>query len=110
LGLCCTDTKSLGQPELNRVGAIIRFPFFKSLVVAAFGYARLLIFVGLHLAWLTAAIFCLGSRDTSISLRVEQIGDVFEAINARFELNLLLQASITLKSFERLKLFGEVPF
>ena len=50
--------KSLGQPGLDGVGAVLSFPLFQSLVVAAFrlyDLAGVGVLVDLHLAWLAGA-------------------------------------------------------
>ncbi len=52
--------RSLCQPGLNGRGAVLCFPFFQGLVVAAFGFddfTGVRIFVDFHLAWLSAAGF-----------------------------------------------------
>ncbi len=53
---------SLGQPRLDRCGAVLSYPFLQSLMIAAFGFddsTGVRFFVDLHLArlgrWLTSS-------------------------------------------------------
>ena len=90
---------------------MLSFPLFKSLVVAAFGFDDFTgvgVFVDLHLAWLTAAGFCIGCRSSTTSLRVEQIDYVLNAVTVLcqqsaqlgLKFSFFLKACVTLQGFE----------
>ncbi|ANH99239.1 hypothetical protein A8L59_18110 [Pseudomonas koreensis] len=117
--LFVSEPISLGQPGLNCRGAVLCFPLFQSLVVAAFGFnkfASVRIFINLQLARLATAGFGLGSWSATTCLRIKKVDHVLQAVavfceqiaQLRFEFDFFLEASITLEGFERLELFGEV--
>lgn len=120
LGPFVLKPRSLGQPGLDSIGAVFRFPFVQGFVVATFGFddfARFRIFVNLHLAWFTSSGLGLGCWCATTSLRVEQIDYVFQAVavlgqqstQLGFKFNASLQPRITLYRFQRGP-FGEVFF
>ena len=96
---------SLGQPGLDRRGAVFCFPLFQSLLVAALcfhDFARVRVFVAFHLARLAAAGFRFGRWSTAPCLRIKQVDYVFQAVavfceqitELRFELYFFLKTCV----------------